>query len=68
MKREVNVKIIVDSDSDQWYFVAGDALRDVGNEIYNNPKNVVSSGNGTARLLNAALSHYVYEYTIKEQE
>ena len=66
MKREVNVKIIVDSDSDQWYFVAGDALRDVGLEIYRTPQNVASNGESMARLGNA-LGHYIYEYTIKEQ-
>lgn len=66
MKIEVNVTIVVDSDSGQWYFVAGDALRDVGNEIYRNPQNVVSKGDGTARLGNA-LGHYIYEYTIKGQ-
>lgn len=66
MKIEVDVKIIVDSDSGQWYFVAGDALRDVGLEIYRNPQNVTSNGEGMARLGNA-LGHYLYEYTIKGQ-
>lgn len=69
MKVEVSVTIVVDSDSGQWHFVVGDALRDVGNEIYRNPKNVVSQGDGTVRLGDprGATSHYLYEYTIKGQ-
>lgn len=67
MKIEVNVKIVVDSNSVQWYFVVGDALRDVGIEIYHNPKHVTSNGEGTARLADG-LGHYLYEYTIKGQE
>ena len=67
MKIEVDVKIIVDSNSGQWNFVVADALRDVGTEIYKNPKHVTSNGEGTARLADApgSTSHYLYEYTIR---
>ena len=67
MKIEVDVKMILYSNSGQWHFVVADVLRDVGTEIYRNPQCVTSNGDGTARLADSpgATSHYLYEYAIK---